>query len=101
MAWGLKAPEGVEVSWDARAIFRDGVIDLLPDRQSWAGEDRKPLMGWLNSKGIAGIQNVCDDAYLAPESAETVSFREGGWLIKASPRASHGYLYLVAHKEGG
>lgn len=99
MTWGLKAPEGVSVAWGARAIYRDMTIDLLPDRQSWIGEDRKPLMGWLNSKGIEGIRKVCDDEYLTPDSADTVTFREGGWLIKASPRASYGYLYMVAYKE--
>lgn len=101
MTWGLKAPEGVSVAWGARAIYRDMTIDLLPDRQSWSGEDRKPLMGWLNSKGIEGIRKVCDDAYLTTDSAETVTFREGGWVIEASPRASYGYLYMVAYAEGG
>ena len=104
MAWGLKAPEGVSVAWDARAIYKAGHVDLVHDRQSWTGKRtkaRKALAAWINGVGLAGIREVCRETYLPSDSAETVSFREGGFVIKASPRQSYGYLYLVAYKEEG
>ena len=99
--WGLAPPEGTLLVWGARAIFkRSGpVIDLLPDRQSWHGEDRKPLVRWLNDTGIPALRDLCKD--LTTCSGETVSHSEGGWTIEASPRESFGYLYLVAYPMNG
>tara|TARA_Y100001972_G_scaffold86808_1_gene106192 strand:+ start:129 stop:446 length:318 start_codon:yes stop_codon:yes gene_type:complete len=105
MAWGLKAPEGVSVAWDARAIYKAGHVDLLHDRQSWTGDKRtrarKALLAWLNGVGLRKIKETVKEAYLPSDSAETVAYREGGFVIKASPRQSYGYLYLVAYKEEG
>ena len=101
----MKAPEGVRASWEARANYKAGYIDLVHDRQSWTGDKRtkarKALLAWLNGVGLSGIREVCRETYLLADSAETVAYREGGFVIKASPRQSYGYLYLVAYKEEG
>ena len=100
----MKAPEGVRASWEARANYKAGYIDLVHDRQSWTGKRtkaRKALAAWINGVGLAGIREVCRETYLPGDSAKTVTFSEGGFVLKASPRQSYGYLYLVAYKEEG
>ena len=100
--FGRRPPAGVTLAWGARAIYdtRGGVtsIDLLWDRQSWLGEERKALSAWLNEKGIRTIKKACEEAGLAGSSAEVVSWSEGGWTIEASPNQSYGYLYLCAYQ---
>jgi len=99
--WGLKPPEGTETAWGARAIFkpRGGpVIDLVFNRQQAIGpkQDRQLLGEWLNSKGLPGLTALCKD--IAGDSDQVVLFSSDGYVIEGCPRASFGYLYLVAFK---
>ena len=98
-AWGIHAPAEAKVSWGARAIYRAPTgIDLLWDRQSMDGlkEDKEPLSKWINETGLPGLKKILKSDYLAGDEHREVEFREGGYVIKANPRASHGYLYMGA-----
>ena len=100
--WGIKAPEGVATHWGARAIYKAPTgIDLLWDRQSMDGlqADREALSKWINKTGLPGLKKLLKKEYLASDEMREVEFREGGYVIKANPRSSHGYLYLGAWPE--
>jgi len=99
LTWGLQPPEGTTLAWGARAIYKGGAIDLLPDRQAWRGpiDERKPLVDWLNTTGRAAIERAAKHANLRGDEERTVRHESAGFTIEASPRGSHGYLYLVAY----
>jgi cytoskeleton bundling-enhancing protein CbeA-like protein len=99
LEWGLQPPEGVMACWGARAIFSRGTIDLLPDRQGVAGqqEDIKPLVSWLNSKGLPAMRKAVKA--LGADEHKEVKVRSGGFTLVANPRASYGYLYMGAWKD--
>ena len=88
--------------WVARAIFHPGTkhpVDLLPDRQSCKcadGLDPKPLLNWLNSKGMRELQKLRAFTFLAGDSTEVVEFKDGQFTIQCCPNASYGYLYIGA-----
>ncbi len=69
--------------WGARAIFHPGTkypIDLLPDRQGCQcteGLDSKPLLDWLNTVGMKGLQNMRAFKRLTSDSSEVVEFTDG------------------------
>lgn len=101
-AWGLSAPEGVKASWGARAIYKAPTsIDLLWDRQSMDGpeEDQEKLSVWINKKGLKGLKVLLKKNYLGGDEMREVEFRDGGYVIRANPRASYGYLYIGAWPE--
>ena len=88
--------------WGARAIFHPGTkhpIDLLPDRQGChcaEGLASKPLLDWLNTKGIKELQKMRAFTFLSGDSTEVVEFKDGQFTIQCCPNASFGYLYLGA-----
>lgn len=102
-SWGIKAPEGVDTHWGARAIYNPpSSIDVLWDRQSIDGpkKDRDALSKWINKTGLPGLKKLIKKEYLASDESREVTFRDDGYVIVANPRASHGYLYLGAWPEG-
>lgn len=129
LSWGLQPPPGVRHAWGARAIYslssndtvrRNGrvvrrasttaQIDLVWDRQeALALPDAvaladyeaacKALARWLNKTGLPALRRLCAKQYLTGDSDDTVEVRRDGYVLRASPRASYGYLYLVAYRE--
>lgn len=98
-AWGIHAPDGVRVSWGARAIYKAPTsIDLVWDRQSMDGlkDDKEALKTWITDIGMPGLKRLLKADYLSGSEHREVEFREGGYTLKANPRGSHGYLYLGA-----
>jgi hypothetical protein len=105
LEFGLKPPAGAKVAWGARAVYRSrprAEFDLLWDRQSVAGPERErmPLYEWLNKRALPELRKIVEDEFLPGSSWEEVSFEDlvDGYAIKASPRGSCGYLYIVAWK---
>lgn len=125
LAWGLQPPPNTPLAWGARAIYQLGSheekffgngkrrkspktvttasIDLLYDRQGTARDesttseaDAKALSTWLNNVGLPKLRQLCVSEYLTGDSDDTVEFASDGYAIKASPRGSYGYLYIVA-----
>jgi hypothetical protein len=97
LEWGLQAPAEAKAAWGARAIFKRGpAIDIVFDRQDAFGDEEKvkDLVEWMRTTGLPMLEEATAD--LSPTSDQTVSIRRGKRNIKASPRRSHGYLYIVA-----
>lgn len=97
LEWGLQPPAGARAAWGARAIFKRGpAIDIVWDRQDAFGDETvvKDLVDWVRDTGIPLLTEATED--LSQRSDETVTIKRGRRTIKASPRRSHGYLYIVA-----
>lgn len=92
MSWGIKAPEGAKASWGARAIFQDGRVEIVWDRQGGTGDEE--LISWLNAKGIKQLRKLAKD--LASDEDREVRYQDGEFVVAANPRGSYGYLYLGA-----
>lgn len=100
--------EKIAVTWGARAIYANQVIDLLPDRQSWHVPDGgaqgdhlldrdavlRRLADWIESRGIPFLRKQARTLY--PDECRTVEMDEGNFHIEASPESSCGYLYIRA-----
>ena len=102
LSWGILPPDGVQVSWGARVIYTPPTgIDIVHDRQGVQGDGKelKSLVTWVNSKGLKGLKKLLKTDYLGSDERREVAFREGGYVLKADPKASYGYLYLGAWKE--
>lgn len=124
--WGLRAPEGYNgVRWGARAIFntrgefqtvkkgRKHIryervyvprcdIDIPWDRQSLTGgtdAERKALADWVNESGMAALKKELVKQSIDNTCDATVTVRGKGYVLSASPRGSHGYLYIGCYKE--
>lgn len=122
LAWGLAAPPEAIIAWGARAIYKlqdvavkvrtgchlshrivnKAEIDIPHDRQAGAfapdttEQSRAALYRWLNTKGLLRLRRECVKQYLTGDSTDEVIINDGLYHLKASPRASHGYLYIVA-----
>ena len=87
--------------WGARAIFHPDTkhpIDLLPDRQGCKcaeGLASKPLLDWLNTKGMKELQNMRAFNRLSSDSAEVVEFKDGEFTVQCCPKRQ---LRLSLHR---
>ncbi len=109
LAWGIQPPEGVPVAYGARAIYSldekrvrrnyqtIATIDIVHDRQSLAGD---PKLGDGLRKALRALlpalKKACEDAVLDKGSRDELVVECEGYTLHASPRASHGYLYIGA-----
>ena len=96
--WGLALPEGKN-GWGARAIYRDGTIDLLHDRQGIRGDSQElaALLTWLDEKALPTLRVMGKNEELPdPQEADEVKIQGDGFILLANPRRSYGYLYLAA-----
>jgi len=93
--------ENVTTYWGARAIYQPSSktnfmpIEILHDRQSCLGEkpDRDELVAWLNTTGMPWLKANCR---MPSNSSERIEFKDGKFIIRATPNASYGYLYIGA-----
>jgi len=101
--WGIPAPESAKVSWGVRAIYSPPAgIEILFDRQGVSGEDekeRKRLIDWVNKEGLPGLKKILKKDFLGQDERRIVEFKGGGYVLKASPQGSYGYLYVGAWEE--
>ena len=99
--WGLHPRDGAAFHWSARAIFKDGTVDLLWDRQGIEGvsteAERKTLCKWLDDKALPQLRAL-GKRHELPGTHEDrdVTVRGDGYELRANPRSSYGYLYLSA-----
>ena len=99
--WGLHPAAGARFHWSARAIYRDGTVDLLWDRMGVEGQateaERKALGAWLDDKAMPVLRALClGEGAPYPSEDREVTVRGDGYTLRANPRSSHGYLYLSA-----
>ncbi len=91
--------------WGARAIFKGGTIDLLPDRQTFQGPEQDQslerqdfnflsFVWWVNNTALPWLREEVKN--LGTDSGKIVEFGEGRFFMAASPQSSHGYLYIGA-----
>ena len=95
MNWGIQPPAGTAVAFGARAILRDGYVDLIHDRMGFSGEPgeaREALRTFLKTKGDRTIRELATACN--PAVAHEFSVVEDGYVVKINTRASHGYLYI-------
>jgi hypothetical protein len=121
LAWGLQPPPEAQIAWGGRAIYKlqdnptirrggrvvsrastTASIDIPHDRQSGAftpgvtERDRKLFDIWLNKKGLPELRRACVKQYVTSDSNDEITVEQDKYRLKASPRASYGYLYIVA-----
>jgi len=100
--WGLHPSADARFHWGARAILRDGVIDLVWDRQGVEGaaadHERTALAAWLNEKAMPWMRAYAKHGEDFPSGDEDreVSVSGDGYKLRANPRSSYGYLYMSA-----
>jgi len=98
--FGRQPPVGYDgPAWGARAIYRGRAVDILPNRQGFAGPEGKPreaLLSWINRTALPKIRAMVKAQSLDGSTREVISFDSRGYHIEACPQASHGYLYLGA-----
>ncbi len=92
--------------WGARAIYTNGYIDLLPDRQRACEDDvpgKDEFFDWLNDEGLAEFQGVIDDCKPCQSSTSVFTYEsdDGKYAVEGSPQGSHGYMYIVAWQQEG
>ena len=96
--WGLTIENAVR-AWGARAIFgKSGRIELLPDRQSWS-PDEKPDPGflhWINKVALPWLRAEVKKRGILPSGRDELELRQDNYVLKATPNASWGYLYIGA-----
>lgn len=79
-------------------------IDILYDRQDAASipdadiDDRLAFERWINKSAIPALRRLCVKDYVTGDSDQVIDISEGCYRMQASPRASYGYLYIVAWK---
>jgi len=121
LRWGLK-PEGeFAAAWGAVAIYKGPhsieeryaktgrplkrprmiyqvMIDLPRDRQDAFGsqQDRRRLSDWLNKTALKQMKQALLDQHVYGDDIREISIRDGPYLLRASPRGSRKYLYMVA-----
>jgi hypothetical protein len=102
-----------ELYWGARAIFESGrfegfgkkqkyippYIDLVHDRQSFVGnehERKQEFLDWLNKTALPALRKWAEG--VSPDSRDVFVYGNGVFVLKASPNASYGYMYIGAWK---
>jgi hypothetical protein len=103
--------EKPELYWGARAIFEGGrwegygkkmkyvppYVDLVYDRQSFVGQDhpeKERFMKWLNEEALPFLRKWA--VGVSPDSKDVLNIGSGDFVLKASPNASYGYMYIGA-----
>jgi len=98
--YGFKLEKEHDSVWGARAIYdpKNFEIGFLPDRIEVINPEKfEPLKEWLKRTGLAAIRARIHSAKLKESSNEELGYSEDGFTIKATPRGSYGYMYLVAY----
>lgn len=104
LEWGLfPIPDGEYLAiWGARAILEDGRIILLPDRQQMLGNlDTKDILcRWINHTGLPNLKHHIKTNCWNGSTEDIFILDLWPFQLRASPRRSHGYLYLTAVIQG-
>lgn len=119
--WGYPCgTESPKLYWGARAILEQGKhdyvgygekrklhwvpghLDLLWDRQSFVGQedpDKQKFIDWVNGKVLPAVRKWAET--IPGDSREVFSFDGEGFVLKASPNGSYGYVYIGAWRKEG
>ena len=101
--YGLRPPEGVKAAWGARALFEEngpGTFGLVWDRQSNLNFDQElhdELHRWLKREGFEALRQEILPLTSGEDTTVSIKSKAGKFTLQANPRASYGYLYMVAY----
>jgi hypothetical protein len=97
-------PEDSPAGWGARAILKNGTIDIPYDRQGARGEkaDRRKLGDLLNGGIMQAINDKVAELHydykLRPDQDEEHILHDSDEVrVIGNTNASYGYLYLLAY----
>jgi hypothetical protein len=101
LAWGLQGviPKTAAAAFGARAILKNGVVDIVPDRTdvfdaaNGSGE-WLTLLKWINGPGLKWINGQAKHLY--GDSALLCALDDGRFHARMNTNASYGYLYISA-----
>ena len=104
LKYGLRPrhPQKALAAFGARAIFQNGKIDFLPDRQSCLGETdaSKTLCAWTWQKALPELKKYIRKKGWTRGTQETFTLETWLYRFDASPCASDGYLYMTSCMKG-
>jgi len=102
--YGFVLPIGLPCVWAARAIYytRPNIfIDLVHDRMCIYGDREseavRNLHRWLNKNGMPELLSLCIEMHITVNDYRHIEYQSDGYIIKATPNGSHGYLYIVGY----
>ena len=83
----------------ARTIFEQGDISFVPGRCSLQGEEKEinRLSTWTIKKALPELRKHIRQHGWKQDTREVFTFRDGQFLMEASPNASYGYLYISTY----
>jgi len=89
-------PDDAVAAWGARAILKNGNVDLVPDRGDYFGEDEPwdSFGDWVNSVAMAWLEKQAEA--IRGNENNLHSLDDGCFHIRCNAQASHGYLYVTA-----
>ena len=101
--FGLDIPECKQF-WGCRAIFdKNGYIDIVHDRKNSRNlfdsggmmmEHVKPFSFWLDKVALPALREWAKN--IPTNSREVFEFKTFRFIMRATPNASYGYMYVGA-----
>jgi hypothetical protein len=88
----------IVMAWGARAIFQNGTLDFLYDRQQVTDGNalsKARLLKWVDSRAIPLLKVWIKDNCVSPSAAIQFEHQEFKYIMRASPNQSHGYMYIT------
>jgi hypothetical protein len=106
--WGLwsELPKGASPAWGARAILKNGKIELLWDRQTMTGNtvDRMEFGRYLNKRVLLAVHEKIGELYKSGalrgnQDKTHVLYDDDTCKVVGNTNASCGYIYLLAWRK--
>lgn len=89
--------EDHETMWGARALYNNGELTVLPDRQEVVrGPDFDELINAINGNLTKKFRELIRNERPRSDSYEIFKIVEGRVTIMGSPNGSYGYMYIIA-----
>lgn len=96
----------IDIPYDRHEMIGPTDAPTVEAAPSVAGElaraaaeaERKALGKWIDKVGLPAVRKWCVKAYVTGDSEERFTMQSDGYTITASPKGSHGYLYICAWK---
>lgn len=102
--WGYRPFRCIDTLavYGARAIFQNGRIEFLHDRQQFLGSGtaRVALREWINSKALPALKKHIREKGWTTATEDIFSFEDWAFAMDASPHRSYGYIYVAAYLKG-
>jgi hypothetical protein len=92
--WGWFYPEGASEGVGARLIISSRGLEILPDRVSLVGEDRRCAKLIKEKRLVTALHKFITTKYISSGSDTVIHGVEGDFQILATPNGSYGYVYF-------